>query len=316
MIERLLACGAALACILSLPSLAQETQSSGEEAAEDDSPARGKEAVPDAENRIVIEARRERRRDVLREQARAITRPPRIDRPLGTFKMPVCPQVYGMKREYAAVIEARFRDNLDRLGIRAGSEDCRANVYILFVRDLDEGIREVAKSTPIFKALLSYQRDRVLNETGPVRAWNLSELRDEDGRPFAVDSGSGLPINRPHIATRLRLPVTVEIVGSAVAFDVSGLPGKSLFQLADYATVRGLTAIDPDRRDDPRPLDSILALFDEDSVPPEEMTLFDRAYLKTLYGFPGALRPAQMYDRIAMIAERLEYEDEAEAVAK
>ena len=310
MIKRFLGLSMLFACAVSQPATAQDGQSPTETDPASGSQEATEMAQPDDANEIVIEADREARRDILRKQVSGITRPPRFDRPMGRFMLPPCPKVYGLKREFAQIIEARFRDNLASTGIIAARKDCVANVYILFVKDLDNGLRQAAEETAIFKQLLSYQQDRVLDEEGPVRAWNLSEVRDEDGNPFAYDPKTRMHNNRPNIASRLRLPITVEIVGSVVAIDVSALPGKSLYQLADYATVRGLADVDPARREEGSPLDSILTLFDEDAYPPEELTLFDRAYLKTLYGFPTEVSAPQMYSQIAMIAERMERQEE------
>jgi len=67
-----------------------------------------------------------------------------------------------------------------------------------------------------------------------------------------------------------------------VLFDRDDVRGMTLAQLADYATMRGLARTRPVDGDG-QVLDTILALFDQDATPPDELTAFDSAYLGALY---------------------------------
>lgn len=55
----------------------------------------------------------------------------------------------------------------------------------------------------------------------------------------------------------------------------------TLVQLADYATMRGLSHTRPAAGEEAMP--TILALFTEGSLRPEELTSFDVGYLRSLY---------------------------------
>ena len=77
--------------------------------------------------------------------------------------------------------------------------------------------------------------------------------------------------------------------------------GKTLLQLADYATMRSL-AFTRETRGEPAAA-TILSLFDGDGPKPERLTAFDLAYLDSLYdGMPNI--PAQ--SKIAGVVEHME----------
>jgi hypothetical protein len=66
-----------------------------------------------------------------------------------------------------------------------------------------------------------------------------------------------------------------------VLFDRDAVAGMTLVQLADYATMRGLSHMRPADGDEPMP--TILALFTEGASHPDELTSFDIGYLRSLY---------------------------------
>jgi hypothetical protein len=80
--------------------------------------------------------------------------------------------------------------------------------------------------------------------------------------------------------SKIYLAVREDITQAVVVFDRDEVAGKSLDQLADYATMRGLARTRP-VEDDPT-MDTILTMFHSD-VAPAGMTRFDRAYLAALH---------------------------------
>ncbi|WP_147270757.1 hypothetical protein [Alteripontixanthobacter maritimus] len=281
---------------LSSPAMAQNSQ---------EAPA----TAPQVSDPIVVEGVREERRKVIRKYADTITRRPRVDKPVERFLQPLCPKVSGMKEAYAKVIENRVRANAQAVEINVAEADCKPNIYIMFLRNADEELRMAAKNdSELFESLLSYQKDRVFDETGPVRAWNYAEVRDDRGRALAYDTSKGsrgAAINKTAAATRLRSPVSMETMAAIVVFDVSALPGRSLNQLADYATMRVLAPVREVSDPSGAPFDSILSLFADDFAP-QELTVFDRAYLQTLYNNPATLNPLDLYARVATAMDKME----------
>jgi len=66
-----------------------------------------------------------------------------------------------------------------------------------------------------------------------------------------------------------------------VLFDRNQVHGKSLLQLADYATMRGFALTRETSGSHPAP--TILSLFDGDGPHPDRLTPFDWGYLGSLY---------------------------------
>ena len=86
--------------------------------------------------------------------------------------------------------------------------------------------------------------------------------------------------------SKIYLPIREDITQVVVLFDKEGVRGKTLIQLDDYATMRGFDRTRPTEGD--APLDTILALFDPNDEPPNGLTEFDQAYLRSLYeGIPN-----------------------------
>jgi hypothetical protein len=86
------------------------------------------------------------------------------------------------------------------------------------------------------------------------------------------------------------MPERKDIVFSVVAFERDAVIGMSLTQLADYATMRGLTHTRPAGGSEP--MATILALFADDTREPNELTDFDVGYLRSLYWWKPNLSAA------------------------
>jgi hypothetical protein len=110
-----------------------------------------------------------------------------------------------------------------------------------------------------------------------------TEIRTADGVPVSVDPATGLQeAHQGSAGSRISLPIREDIVWVQVPIDRDAIAGKSLRQLADYATMRGLVRTRPVDADG-RPLDTILALFNPSSEPPLGLTAFDSAYVGAVY---------------------------------
>src|SRR5690606_22681745 len=136
----------------------------------------------------------------------------------------------------------------------------------------------------LFDGLQPRERKELLAENGPVRVWTSTVTRTRDGMP--IPKAEGL-VNPPVVQmamahSKIYLTTREDITSVMVVFDLDKVQGKSLVQLADYATMRGLARTLPVEGDG-QPMDTILALFDQAAPPPAEMTTFDRAYLGAVY---------------------------------
>ncbi len=230
------------------------------------------------------------------------------DRPLARVEDRLCPGVIGLKREGAELMIDRIRWNAEQLHMwMADDTDCRANLIIAFV---DDGKAEIAglvdRQPQLFETLSRPERLALLGEDGPVRVWTTAQTRTRDGMP--IERRESLT-NPPTVSmwmahSKLYLTIREDITQTVVLFDREGAKGKSIVQLADYATMRGLARTRPVQGD--ARLDTILALFDPDHEPPAQLTDFDQAYLRSLYkeipNLPAAMKLGGVGDELERVA--------------
>lgn len=271
----LLAC----ASLLAIPVQAQDTSSAAREEGQGDD--------------IVVTGRAEQpTHSEVSRQAREITetRGDLLHSPLARIEDRLCPGIIGMKPEYASLMIDRIRWNGERLDMWMGDEEkCSPNLIIAFV---DDGKTEIANlhrnQGHLFEWMTIPEREALLAEEGPVRVWTTTMTRQSNGlslprRKNLVE----LPVVQMHAAhSKIYINVREDITQVVVLFDRSKVGGKTLVQLADYATMRGFARTRP--TDGGAAMDSILSLFDGDSAPPSGLTDFDQAYLRSLYeGIPN-----------------------------
>lgn len=226
-------------------------------------------------------------RSEISRQARAITRPQNFhDLPLARFEDRLCPGVIGMKADYASMVIDRIREHAERLDMWLAKDDgrCSPNFIVAFVRDGQSELAQLQrKHGHLFRDIPLHERNALLAEEGPVRVWTNTATRTRDGMPIPRrESLMDPPVTQMWMAhSKIYLATREDITSVVVLFDMDQVLGKSLVQLADYAAMRGFARTRPAEADG-QPMDTILALFD-DEAPPAEMTTFDRAYLAAVY---------------------------------
>lgn len=226
-------------------------------------------------------------------QAREITVPTGIhEKPLPLFADALCPGVLGLRSDYSAVIVGRIRGHAERFGLDLTADDgtCSPNFVVAFVDDGKAEMQEIAEEQyRLFRGMQRRDRLELLAEDGAARAWMATEMRTRDGVPLAVDVDSGTQeVLGWNPASRIQTPVREDILFVVVLINRAAAPGKTLQQLADYATMRGLARTRPVEADGAR-VETILALFDPNARPPAEMTAFDSAYLGAIYSGSPAM---------------------------
>lgn len=234
----------------------------------------------------------------LRDFARTVIRPPRMNQPVAKFAFPVCVDVRGLTPDDAAVIAERIRENAEALGVGADREaGCLPTVKVAFMGPAaGPAAGWLTMESPQLAHLATYQRERVLAETEPVRAWNKVAVRDFFGRPARFEE---FTLIDPQPQSRSDPIVTTEITGAAVLIAREAAHGFTLGQLADYATLRALLGTGAAQGDAPAP--TILTLFD-DPEPPAGLTDFDRALVRELYDASRNAKPRRVYNDIARAA--------------
>jgi hypothetical protein len=234
----------------------------------------------------------------LRDFARTVIRPPRMHQPVAKFAFPVCVEVRGLTPDDAAMIAERIRANAVALGVGADREaGCLPTVKVAFMGPAaGPAAGWLTMESPQLAHLAIYQRERVLAETGPVRAWNKVAVRDFFGRPARFEE---FTLIDPQPQSRSDPIVTTEITGAAVLIAREAAHGFTLGQLADYATLRALLGTGASQGDAPAP--TILTLFDNPE-PPAGLTDFDRALVRELYDASRNAKPRRVYNDIARAA--------------
>lgn len=281
------------------------------------SPAAGQDAPTAAEPtpkpQIIVrppptEAERHKQ---LRDFTREVVRPPKLRQPIAKFAFPICVDVRGLAPEDAAVIAERIRENAEALGVGADrAPDCVPTVRVAFMAPAaGPASAWLTPQSPQLAHLASYQRERVLGERGPVRAWNKVAVRDAAGKAI-----------RPQLGDQLRFPtfteieplstsdpiITTEITGAAVLISREAAHGFTLGQLADYATMRAL--LGTGEVEAGAPVRTILTLFD-DAAPPAGLTDFDKALVRQLYDASRNAKPRRVFNDIARAATEAERSD-------
>lgn len=257
--------------------------------AQADQPARSRD-------NIVVTGRAEQeeptKRDVTR-QARDITAPGDLRHSaLPRFEDRLCPGIMGLRTESASLMIDRIRDTAARLGLWLTEDDgtCSPNFIIAFVDDGQADLQRIADNSGwLFRDMSLVERRQLLQETGPVRVWTITQMRTRDGMPVPRSNSLFDPpqVNAWMAHSKIYLPVREDITRVVVLFDKEGVKGKTLLQLADYAMMRGLARTRP-VSESGQAMDTILALFDPSGSPPLQLTEFDRAYLGAVYdGIPN-----------------------------
>lgn len=260
---------------------------------------------PTSDDDIVVTGERPNHREVSR-QARDITDigSDVRDRPLARIADRLCPGVIGLKRSAAELMIDRIRWNAEQLDMwMADDTDCRPNLIIAFVEDGKAEIAGLVERQPwLFDTLSTAERRALLAEEGPVRVWTTAQDRTRDGMPIAQrDNLTDPPVAQMWMAhSKLYLTIRADITQVVVLFDRAGVRGKSVIQLADYATMRSFARTRPAGGD--AAVDTILALFDPAHEPPLELTAFDQAYLRSVYkeiaNLPAAMKLLDVNDEL------------------
>lgn len=256
----------------------------------------------------------------LREFTKQIVRPPRMHHPVAKFFYPICPQVLGLAPDEAEAIAERIRENARALGVGANTDPaCLPTVKVAFMAPAaGPPERWLSYDSPSIAHLSGRQRERVLAETGPVRAWNRIVIRDARGQPFPLFDKLR-PVFSTEFAPEMDQPysgsdpiITAEITGAAVMISRDAAHGFTLAQLADYATVRTLIETSAPSNEAGAPVPTILTLFDE-AEPPAEMTSFDRALVAELYNASRNSSARRVYNDIARAAVETERATKSQA---
>jgi hypothetical protein len=259
--------------------------------------------------------------ETARRYVNDISRP--VNGQLPLFRYPVCPAVQGVAPEHAAVVVERIRKVVKHVGIRLDKPDCAPNLRVIVVDDSQKFVEELSRKNPgYFEGLERSELKRLLRDESPALAWSNLQAQNEDGHIYADnvsgrspfdrmsknrmtsgDASMNMPrgdgaagVMRTSSASIIKATTRQAMVESYVVVEASAIDGKSLMQLADYATMRTLAAAQPPANG--AIVDTILTLFNPAQEAPPSIRVPDIAYLKALYSAAPTMTSAQQLNRL------------------
>ena len=201
---------------------------------------------------IVVIGNRAEQAEIAANQAATITLRPPIDTPMPRRYAPICVKLFGIDPAYGELIKAQVNQNVQTLGLKVGGLGCSPNVWIGFTRDSKIQVEALRKQQPaMFADLKPYEIARILGGSGAAQVWHAAETRSVDGRPIPIMEFSTpdlarkieVKTNSQYSGGRLSSPIRSDINGTIIVFDRDRANGRTVQQLADYATFRILAPV-------------------------------------------------------------------------
>jgi len=205
---------------------------------------------------------------------------------LGRWDRSICPGVVGMRADYAQLLLDRIAATAVEVGLTVGEPGCKPNMVILATPDSAKLTNEMVAGYPDafakYDSAVRQSRTKLkafIASPAPVRWWHVTARTTADGQRYEQRDQI-----RVRSVSRLTATTRDDFDHVIIILDVSRVGKIKFVTLADYITMVGLAQIDPDA--DVGGASTVLNLFADRSAgvaPVDEMTSWDRAYLKGLY---------------------------------
>lgn len=248
---------------------------------------------------IVVEGNREQQEQAARDLAKDVVGRLDFGRPLPRFFEPLCLAVAGVSEPFGESFAARIIANAERADVPVAKGDCEPNALVILSRDGRGQLEAASKKYPhLFDSLKKLDIKKLLNARDPAYAWQVTEVRGADGRPFqgAQINGNEVKINNQFQIGRLNQQIRIDVNTAVVLIDSNAISGKTAMQLADYASFRLFATTDEISEEAANNLPTILSLFLTPEQAPPELSEFDLAYLRGLYSMRGNAPGTALYD--------------------
>jgi len=221
---------------------------------------------------------------------------------LARWRAPICVVVRGLAADHTAWIASRIKDIARQAGAVVDPNACDPNLIVIVAAD------DVAVRAKVVKRAYDYLN---VGSSKPIDQVQLSTFAKADGAPAhifyttgyasAVTGGALVagysestqfgvndPFGAPVVSgTASRLAPHTEPAFTRVLLVLDGrkVSGRSLQQIAAYAAMVTLAEIRIDEPlTEPATITSIFADADASRTPAADLTLWDKAYLRALYG--------------------------------
>lgn len=208
------------------------------------------------------------------------------DVPLARFQDALCPGIVGVQQEQAEGMIGLIRQNAGELGLTlADPATCEPNLLVAVMDDPEKYLKSLRKRRSyLFDWLGKAELQALFDSPGPAHTWTRSFMRSRDGLPvYPSQNLTEIPYTTMEAAHSLiYVPVRRDIVSAMVLIDKHAVQGLSVAQVADYATMRGLSGDQAERLEAPG--ESILGLFAPGTgAKATGLTRSDKIFLQTLY---------------------------------
>jgi hypothetical protein len=247
-----------------------------------------------APNEIVVIGQKPMDRSQVQKAVNAVSS---HDFQMARYHDPVCPLVVGLSDDMRTVVEGQMRDIMTQVGAPVARGKCTANLIVMVAGDVNALFADVRRSRPMwFSGLAGRQIDAIAAQKGPVRAWSVSTLRNEDGENVTPHlDGSEKRSLRVRSASIMKQTTRQQLDGSIILIEQSALKGRTLGEISQFFVMQGL-AVTHAPADGNVP--TILRTF-QDASAPRGLTSFDLGYLKALYSGDGRDSGVKERSRIA-----------------
>lgn len=195
---------------------------------------------------------------------------------LARFEASICPMVIGMPRDLTPIMTRIIRNNIVESGGEVGKPGCKVNAAAIFIDQPQELIIRLRKAEPEFFMNMTPR------EFGYFSAGRRAAYSWHTVNRYTKDGGfiSGKAVRSD--GSRLYTSVRDEMESGIVVIDRQATIGKSIRQLADFATMHLM--VDVNWRARRMDQGSILALFNKrNSQPAQRMSAFDQNALRGFY---------------------------------
>lgn len=243
---------------------------------------------PKGETEILVVGKREQQK----EQAEEINEFVRAlstegwDSPMSRFEN-VCPEVFGLSSARNLEIGARIRAVATAASIKVAEEGCRPNLRVVVIPDKDEMLKLLRSKHPVLFHDYDGRPVELIKEGGPVTAWHVKQKRDRQGNALEPSSSGITYIEVDGSSSRVLALYRPVAIGAMILIEQKGLIGLTAMQIADYAAMRALTTIHPDRlsRSNAPSILRVMSSKGGDDIP-LSLTRWDLAFLKGAYSAP------------------------------
>lgn len=244
--------------------------------------------APKADTEILVVGERERQEkqaEQIKDFVRAISTEG-WDSPMTRFEN-ICPGVIGLSPAANLEIVARIRAVAAAAGIKVAEEGCRPNLRVVVVPDKEEMLELLKSKHPVLFRDYDGRPVDLVKEDGPVTAWHVKQKLDRQGNSLEPSSSGITYIDFDGASPRVLALYRPVAMGAMILIEQKGLIGLTTTQIADYATMRALTTIYPDRlsrSNAPTILRVMSTKIGDDT--PLSLTQWDLAFLKSAYSVP------------------------------